>query len=72
MLKVYLPGMQGLAWEGVDNLLQGGVAWEPQQSRTVQRIADYGVPDMRQMYAELVRAAGFERETQETYRPPGF
>ena len=28
MLKAYLLGMQGLAWEGVDSLLQGGVAWE--------------------------------------------
>ena len=29
MLKAYLFGMQSLAWEGVDSLLQGGVAWEP-------------------------------------------
>jgi len=28
MLKAYLFGMQSLAWEGVDSLLQGGVAWE--------------------------------------------
>ena len=27
---------------------------------------------MRQMHADLVRTAGFERETHETYRSPGF
>jgi hypothetical protein len=28
MLKAYVLGMQGLAWEGVDSLLQGGVPWK--------------------------------------------
>ena len=28
MLKAYLLGMQSLAWEGVDSLLQGGVPRE--------------------------------------------
>jgi hypothetical protein len=28
MLKAYVLGMQGLAWEGVDSLLHGGVTWE--------------------------------------------
>src|SRR5262249_48127781 len=28
--------------------------------------------DMRQVHAELVRTAGFERETRETYRSPGI
>jgi hypothetical protein len=27
---------------------------------------------MRQVHADLVRTAGFEREARETYRPPGF
>ena len=27
---------------------------------------------MRQVHADLVRTAGFERETHETYRPPGL
>ena len=26
MLKAYLLGMQGLTWEGIDSLLQGGMA----------------------------------------------
>src|SRR5919204_6811307 len=30
------------------------------------------MPDMCQVHADLVRTAGFERETHETYRPPGF
>jgi hypothetical protein len=30
------------------------------------------MPDVRQVYADLVRAAGFERETHETYGSPGF
>jgi hypothetical protein len=29
MLKAYVLGMQSLAWEGIESLLQGGVAWEP-------------------------------------------
>jgi hypothetical protein len=29
MLKAYVLGMQGLARESVDSLLQGKVAWEP-------------------------------------------
>jgi hypothetical protein len=29
MLKAYVLGMQSLAWEGIDSLLHGGVAWEP-------------------------------------------
>jgi hypothetical protein len=28
MLKAYVLGMQSLAWEGIDSLLHGGVAWE--------------------------------------------
>ena len=27
---------------------------------------------MRQVHADLVRTASFERETRETYRPPGI
>ena len=29
MLEAYVLGMQSLAWEGIDSLLQGGVAWDP-------------------------------------------
>ena len=30
VLEAYVFGMQGLAGEGVDSLLQGSVAWEPE------------------------------------------
>jgi hypothetical protein len=72
MLKAYMLGMQSLAWEGIDSLLQGSVPREAQQSRTVHRIANHRVPNICQVYADLVRASGFKGETQETYRPPGF
>jgi len=72
VLEAYVLGMQGLAGEGVDSLLQGSVAWEPEQSRTIHRIAKHGMPDMCQVHADLVRTAGFQRETHETYSPPGF
>jgi len=29
MLKAYLLGMQGLAWEGAERLLERGVPWPP-------------------------------------------
>src|SRR4249920_315167 len=72
MLKAYLLGVQGLAWEGVDRLLQGGMAWELEQAGTVHRVANHRMPDMCQVHADLVRATGFEGETHETYRPPDF
>lgn len=72
MLKAYLLGMQGLAWEGAERLFQGGVAWQPQRSGTVQGIAYNGVPEVRQVHADLMGAAGFEGETQEAQGPPGF
>ena len=67
--SVCLLGMQSLAWEGVDSLLQGGVPGNRSSPGPLHRIADHWVPDVRQVHADLVRAASFERETHETCRP---
>ena len=71
MLKAYVLGMQSLAWEGVDSLLQGGGPGNRSNPGPYTG-SPITVPNMRQVHTDLVRTASFERETHETYRPPGF
>jgi hypothetical protein len=72
VLKADLLGVQSLAREGPQNLLQGRVAWQTQRPGTIHGIADHGVADVRQVDPNLVRATGVEGETHEAQGAPGF